>query len=136
MSVRSLHGNREISYLAASEVMERSASGRRGVEADEARAREVRPLHSSVEAGEQTWATGAEPVEPRKRTKGNTGEQHTYRTLRRIKRVTEARLCTRSCSCDSPLTTRSGSPVRESHPPPSVRPGPRQWHSPQLRNSP
>src|SRR5258707_2404848 len=101
--------------------MERSASGRRGVEADEARAREVRPLHSSVEAGEQTWATGAEPVEPRKRTKGNTGEQHTYRTLRRIKRVTEARLCTRSCSWDSSLTTRGGSPVRESRPPGSVR---------------
>ena len=32
-----MHGNREISYLAASEVMERSASGRRGAEADEAR---------------------------------------------------------------------------------------------------
>ena len=38
--------------------MERSASGRRGVEADEARAGEVRPLHSSIEADEQTWATG------------------------------------------------------------------------------
>src|SRR2546423_15671773 len=53
-----MHGNREISYLAASEVMERSASGRRGVEADEARAGEVRPLHNSIEADEQTWATG------------------------------------------------------------------------------
>jgi len=39
-------------------VLERSASGRRGVEADDARAGEVRPLHSSTEAGEQTWATG------------------------------------------------------------------------------
>src|SRR5260221_12166129 len=58
MYVRSLHGNREISYLTASEVMERSASGRRGVEADEARAGEVRPLHNSIEADEQTWATG------------------------------------------------------------------------------
>jgi hypothetical protein len=38
--------------------MERSASGRRGVEADEARAAEVRPLHNSIEADEQTWATG------------------------------------------------------------------------------
>jgi hypothetical protein len=37
---------------------ERSASGRRGVEADEARAGEVRPLHNSIEADEQTWATG------------------------------------------------------------------------------
>src|SRR5882724_5847090 len=116
-----MHGNREISYLAASEVMERSASGRRGVEADEARAGEVRPLHNSIEADEQTWATGAELVEPRERTEGNMGEQHTYRTLCRIKRVPEARLCTRSCSWDSSLTTRGGSPVRELRPPGSVR---------------
>jgi hypothetical protein len=27
---------------------------------------------------------GAEPVEPRRRNKGNTGEQHTCRTLRRV----------------------------------------------------
>ena len=54
--------------------MERSASGRRGVEADEARAGEVRPLHSSNEAGEQTWATrgGANGNEPTERTEGNT----------------------------------------------------------------
>jgi RNA-directed DNA polymerase len=26
----------------------------------------------------------AEPVEPRKRTEGNTGEQHTHRTLSRV----------------------------------------------------
>src|SRR5258708_5936840 len=64
---------------------------------------------------------GAELVEPRERTEGNMGEQHTYRTLRRIKRVPEARLCTRSCSWDSSLTTRGGSPVRESRPPGSVR---------------
>jgi hypothetical protein len=60
---------------------------------------------------------GTELVEPRERTEGNMGEQHTYRTLRRIKRVPEARLCTRSCSWDSSLTTRGGSPVRESRPP-------------------
>jgi len=64
---------------------------------------------------------GTELVEPRERTEGNMGEQHTYRTLRRIKRVPEARLCTRSCSWDSSLTTRGGSPVRESRPPGSVR---------------
>ena len=63
----------------------------------------------------------AELVEPRERTEGNMGEQHTYRTLRRIKRVPEARLCTRSCSWVSSLTTRDGSPVRESRPPGSVR---------------
>ncbi len=64
---------------------------------------------------------GAELVEPRERTEGNMGEQHTYRTLCRIKRVPEARLCTRSCSWDSSLTTRGGSPVRELRPPGSVR---------------
>jgi hypothetical protein len=64
---------------------------------------------------------GAEFVEPRERTEGNMGEQHTYRTLCRIKRIPEVRLCTRSCSWDSSLTTRGGSPVRESRPPGSVR---------------
>jgi hypothetical protein len=64
---------------------------------------------------------GAESAEPREGTEGNMGEQHTYRTLCRIKRVPEARLCTRSCSWDSSFTTRGGSPVRESRPPGSVR---------------
>jgi hypothetical protein len=41
-----LHENREISCLAAQIVAERSASGRRGVEADDERAGEVRPLYS------------------------------------------------------------------------------------------
>jgi hypothetical protein len=40
--------------LAASDVVERSASGRRGVEADEEQAGEVSPFHSSEEASEQT----------------------------------------------------------------------------------
>ena len=51
--------------------LQRSASRRRGVEADEERAGEVRPFQSSEEAGEQTeslrgrfWACGAESVEP------------------------------------------------------------------------
>src|SRR2546430_16392601 len=42
-------------------------------------------------------------------------------SLCRIKRVPEARLCTRSCSWDSSLTTPGGSPVRELRPPGSVR---------------
>jgi hypothetical protein len=70
---------------------------------------------------------GAELVEPRERTEGNTGEQHTCRTLRRVKCVPEARLCTRSreaASWDSSLTTQGGSPVRESRPPGSVRGAP------------
>src|SRR5258708_2220916 len=64
---------------------------------------------------------GAELVEPRERTEGNMGGQHTYRTLRRIKRVPEARLCSRSCSWESTLATRGGNPVGESRPPGSVR---------------
>src|SRR5260221_6708062 len=98
MKVRSLHGNREISYLAASEVMERSASGRRGVEADEVRAGEVRPLHNSIEADEQTWATGGGDG-------GATGEDrgkhmrssHVADTAPDI-RIPEALLRTRRCS--------------------------------------
>jgi hypothetical protein len=39
-------GNREISGLIAPGVLERSASGRRGVKADDARAGEVRPFYS------------------------------------------------------------------------------------------
>ena len=45
---------------------------------------------------------GAEPAESRKRTEGNTGEQHTRRTQSREKCVPEARLRTRSCSWASP----------------------------------
>jgi hypothetical protein len=41
---------------------------------------------------------GAESVEPRKRTEGNTGEQHTCRTQSRESVSQEARLGTRGCS--------------------------------------
>jgi hypothetical protein len=56
MHGRSLCGNREISRLAGGPCR-RSASGRRGAVAGDARAREVRPRHSSDEADEQGWAT-------------------------------------------------------------------------------
>ena len=85
-----MHGNREISYLAASEVMERSASGRRGVEADEARAREVRPLHSSVEAGEQTWATGGGAGGAKEEDQGEHGRATHVPDTEPGKRVPEA----------------------------------------------
>src|SRR6266404_2640084 len=116
-----MHGNREISYLAASEVMERSASGRRGVEADEARAGEVRPLHNSIEADEQTWATGGGVGGAKGEDRGKHGRATHVPDTAPDKRVPEARLCTRSCSWASSLTTRGGSPVRESRPPGSVR---------------
>src|SRR6202048_3037889 len=55
---------------------------------------------------------GAELVEPRERTEGNTGEQHTCRTLRRVN-VSQRLDCVReAASWDSSLTTRGGSPMR------------------------
>src|SRR5882672_97732 len=54
---RSLHGNREISGLTTRS-LGWSASGRRGAEADDERAGEVRPLYSSEEAGEQPRTIG------------------------------------------------------------------------------
>jgi hypothetical protein len=57
MCGRSLCGNREISSVAV-DGTRRSASGRRGAEADDGRRREVRLRHSSDEADEQRRATG------------------------------------------------------------------------------
>ena len=60
-------------------------------------------------------------MEPRERTEGNTGEQHTCRTLRRVS-VSQRLACVReAASWDSSLITQGGSPVRESRPPGSVR---------------
>jgi hypothetical protein len=53
MQRRSLLENREVSGPTDPVVTERSALGRRGAEADDARAGEVRPFHSGCEAGEQ-----------------------------------------------------------------------------------
>src|SRR5260221_848652 len=53
----SLYGNREISS-SITRTTGWSASGRRGAEADDARAGEVRPLYSSGEAGEQARGIG------------------------------------------------------------------------------
>src|SRR5687768_8118357 len=80
---RSLRGNREISLLTPRHHMGGSASGRRGAEAGDARAGEVRPLHSSGEAGEQFWATGGGVGGAKGGGRGNTGEPHTRRTLSR-----------------------------------------------------
>src|SRR6476469_7283498 len=57
MLARSLYGNREIYRPAGGREADRSASGRRGAVADDARTGEVRPRHSSDEAGEQRRAT-------------------------------------------------------------------------------
>src|SRR5689334_21235681 len=108
MQVRSLHGNREISCLTASEVVERSASGRRGVEADEARAGEVRPLRSSNEAGEQTWATGCGTGGAKGEDRGEHERATQAPDSAPGARVPEARSRTRSCLRASLLVTQGG----------------------------
>jgi hypothetical protein len=55
---------------------------------------------------------GAEPVEPRERTKGNPVEQHTYRTLRRGSVTQRLNSVRQSCSWASSSITQGGSPVR------------------------
>jgi len=80
MCRRSFHGNRRSRDRPFGN-SRRSASGRRGAVADDARSREVRPCHSSCEADEQSVPTAAEPVEqgrgPRERApaKARTGHR-------------------------------------------------------------
>ena len=82
----------------AGAIRRRSASGRRGAEADDARDAEVRLAHSSCEAGEQTRAPdrAAESVEPRGGAKGNAEQSRTCRTqsresvFQRLDRVRQA----------------------------------------------
>src|SRR5215472_18119874 len=54
----SLLGNREVSCLTKDATRSWSAAGRRGADAADVRAREVRPGHSSSEADEQGQTTG------------------------------------------------------------------------------
>jgi len=79
-------------------ILQRSQhTGRRGVEADEARAGEVIPLRSSNEAGEQTWATGCGTGGAKAEDRGEH-ERATYAPDSAPgERVPEARSCTRSC---------------------------------------
>ena len=105
----------------------RSASGRRGAEADDARTREVGPRHSSCEAGEQSeesstaeasaGANAAESVERRAGAKGNTHQHNTYWTQSQA-RVTNALERIRPLL---PSHTRGGSRMRESRTYGSVR---------------
>jgi hypothetical protein len=121
MSVRPLRENREISGLAASAVRKRSASGRRGVQADDARAGEVRPLHTSEETGEQPWPTRDGVGRAKGGGRGKHGPAAHAPDPEPGKRAPEAGACTRSCLWASSLVTQGGSPVRELRPPGSVR---------------
>src|SRR5260221_3389925 len=89
--------------------MKRYASGRRGAEADEARQKKSDLFIIALKPTNKPGRLGAELVEPRERTEGNMGEQHTDRRLRRIKRVPEGRLSNRSFSWASSLTIRGAS---------------------------
>ena len=72
--------------------------------------------------------SGAESVEPRKRTEGNTGEQHTCRTQSR-ESVSQGLAWVRGAARGaSTLITRGGSPVRELRTPGSVRGVPSNGH--------
>src|SRR5262245_26614020 len=105
----------------------RSASGRRGAIADDARTREVGPRHSSNEAGEQSegspprrrpaGAVVAESVERRAGAKGNTHQQSTYWTQSQV-RVSQALARIRQLV---PSHTRGRSRMRESRTYGSVR---------------
>ena len=77
---------------------------------------------------------GAESVEPRKRTEGNTGEPHTCRTQSResvSQRLDWVRGAARGASS---FITRGRSPVRELRPPGSVRGVPSNGHPYRDRN--
>ena len=65
--------------MAAREI-ERSASGRRRAEADDARGRGVRPRHSSCEATNEAGRLAEEFVEPRAGAKENAEQDGTLRT--------------------------------------------------------
>jgi hypothetical protein len=71
---------------------------------------------------------GAEPAEPRKRTEGNTGEQHTCRTQSRESVSQRLDLVRGAARGVSTLITQGGSPVRELRPPGSVRGVPSNGH--------
>src|ERR1019366_4018168 len=97
MHVRSLHGNREISSLTVGARMGwRPASGRRGAEADDVRAGEVRPSCISDEAGEQSRATGSGIGRAKARGRREHGKAAHVPDAEPGKRATGAGPCTTS----------------------------------------
>jgi len=87
----------------------RSASGRRGAVAGDARSREVRLCHSSWEADEQSGPDRSGAGGAKGGAKGNASQQSTHRTQRRV-RVSQALERVRHIS---PSHTQGGSRVRE-----------------------
>jgi hypothetical protein len=111
MQRRSLFGNREISGLTGLVVTERSASGRRGVEADDARAGEVRPFYSSDEAGEQDRATGGGVRGAKGRGRGKHGRATHAPDSEPGERVPGARPCTESNAAKEEGTVHRFAPL-------------------------
>ena len=84
MHARSLHGNREISSLAVgASCGRRSASGRRGADADDARAEKSDLAVVAMKPANKAGSPAAEAVEPREGTKGNADQPRTRRTQSR-----------------------------------------------------
>ena len=107
---------------------ERSASGRRGVEADDERAGEVRPLYSSDETGEQTWAIGRGVGGAKEEDRGEH-RRATHVPDSEPESVSQGLAWVRGAARGaSTLITRGGSPVRELRTPGSVRGVPSNGH--------
>ncbi len=97
-------------------LMRRKASGRRGAEADDARAGEVRPFHSSCETDEQSWDTGGGAGGAKGRGQGKHAPAAHAPGSGPGKRVTGA-----GASCTESGTKPEDGPVHLAPPPP--RPG-------------
>src|SRR5439155_7525319 len=98
MCARSLRGNREISSLTVgASTGPRPASGRRGAEADDERAGEVRLGHTSEEACEQGRATGCGVGGAKGWDRGEHGPSTHATDSAPSKRVTGAGTCTGRC---------------------------------------
>src|SRR5208283_475610 len=119
MFERSLCGNREISCsTVGGNDSKRPASGRRGAEADDARAGEVRLLHISYEASEQTRECGSGVSGAKGGGQGKHGMvAHAPDTVPG-KRDTATRPCAASCKeQEEGAVHRVDAPCRSRHAP-------------------
>jgi RNA-directed DNA polymerase len=92
---RSSDGNREISGSADGTELPRSASGRRGAVADDARPEKSDPAIVAMKPTNKAGRPAAEPVERRAGAEGNAGQQSTRRAQDRAS-VSQALECVRT----------------------------------------
>jgi len=118
-------GNWEVPHLTGLSLhAARSASGRRGAEADDARRRDVGPRHSSWEAGEQSGAIRGGAGGAKGGDRGECEPAKHVPDAEPGKRDPGAGAHTANCegkASGSPLSTRGGSRMRESRTYGSVR---------------